>query len=186
MYPTNHRLCPVLSVRPPRAARSAEYCPALFFEAHTGGRQIGGVNQPNRTLPPQIRFDQRLEQILIDPPQSRHAHARPELVQHAHPGHTVLAAQTGKLSPRPLLRQHFHQQVQRMDGGQQAQQMNPIELRRRVRPASAASAAAGPPLIDEIVRNERSQQFKQFGRARRRKIGVHAPQAIPLKLPCQR
>ena len=73
-----------------------------------------------------------------------------------------------------------------MDRGQKTQQVDPIELSRRVRPASAASPTAGPTLIDEIVRNERSQHFEKFGRAGRGKIGVHAPQAIPLKLTCQR
>ena len=73
-----------------------------------------------------------------------------------------------------------------MDRGEQTQQMNPIELRRRVGPASAAGATVGPALVDEIVGNERSQQFEQFGRASRRKMGVHAPKAIPLNLTCQR
>ena len=92
----------------------------LFFEAHAGGRQIGGVDQPDRTFSPGVRLDQRLEQMLIDPPQSGDAQARPEFVQDAHAGHLALAAQAGKLSPGALLGQHFDQQIEGMDWREQS------------------------------------------------------------------
>jgi hypothetical protein len=79
-------------VRPPNAAWAAEYCPVLFFEADTGGGQIGGSHQSDRPRLPDISGKQRCQQMLVDPPQSRHAHATAELVHHAHIGHPVLAA----------------------------------------------------------------------------------------------
>ncbi len=114
--------------------------------------------------------------MLVDAAQSRDAQPRPKLVQHAHAGHLALAAQTGKLPPGALLRQHLGQQIQGMDGAEQTQQMHPIELSSGVLSMSAAGVTGGPTLIDEIVGNERSQQFEQFGRAGRRKIRVHGPQ----------
>jgi hypothetical protein len=80
----------------------------LFFEAHAGCGQVGGIDQPDRPFPPGIRLDQWIEQMLVDAPQSRDAQPCPELVQHAHAGHLALAAQTGKFPPGALLRQHLH------------------------------------------------------------------------------
>ena len=173
-------------MRPPSAARFAEYWPLLFFEADARRRQVGGIDQPDRCFPPGIGLDQRLEQVLVDPPQSRHTQAGPELVQHAHARHLALAAQTGELPPRALLRQHFHQEVQGMDGREQAQQMHSIELSGGVLSRPAASAAGGPGLIDEVVRNERGQQFEQLGRAGRGKVGIHRSQPTSGNLTRQR
>lgn len=77
----------------------------LFFEADTGGGQIGGVNQPHRPRLPEIVGEQRGQQMLVDSAQARHAHAVAKLVQDAHAGDLGLAGQPGKLSPRALLRQ---------------------------------------------------------------------------------
>lgn len=148
----------------------------LFFEAHTGGGQIGGVDQADRTLLPRIMIDHGLEQLRIDPPQSGDAQAGPKLVQDAHAGHLGLAAQAGKLSPGALLRQHLDQEIQGMNRREQTQQMHPIELSCGVIVTSPASGRCGPALIDKIVRNERGQQFEKFGGAGRRKVRVHAPQ----------
>jgi len=49
--------------------------------------------------------------MLIDPPQTGHAHLVAKRMQHPHVRHPVLAPQLGKLSPRPLLGQQFDQQV---------------------------------------------------------------------------
>lgn len=148
----------------------------LFFEAHTGGGQIGGVDQADRTLLPRILIDHGLEQLRIDPPQPGDAQAGPELVQGAHARHLGLAAQTGKLAPGALLRQHLDQEIQRMNRREQTQQMHPIELSCGVLATSPARDRCGPAVIDKIVGNERSQQFEKFRGAGRRKVRVHAPQ----------
>ena len=111
--------------------------------------------------------------MLVDPPQSGDAQAAAELVQHAHAGHLRLAAQAGKLSPSPLLRQQFDQEVQRRDRREQTQQMHPIKLSGGVSSPPSARGRSGPALIDEIIGNEWSQLFEEFGGARRRQIGVH-------------
>ena len=175
MSPTKQRLCPVWSVRPPRAAPAAEYWPVLFFEAHAGRGQIGGVDQADRTLLPPILIDHGLEQLRMDATQAGDAQAGPELVQAAHPGHLSLAAQAGELSPGALLRQHLDQEIQGMNRREQTQQMHPIELSGGVLAASPARDRFGPAVIDEIVGNERSQQFEKLSGAGRRKLRVHAP-----------
>lgn len=109
-----------------------------------------------------------LEQVRIDAPQAGDTQAGPELVQHAHAGHLGLPAQTGKLSPGPLLRQHFDQEIQGMNRREQTQQMHPVELSRSVLATSPAGGRGGPSAIDKIVGNERCQQFEKFGGARRR------------------
>ena len=111
--------------------------------------------------------------MLIDPPQSRHAHAATKLVHHPHVGHPALAAQAGKLSPRTLLWQHFDQQIYGMDWRAQAQQVNAIKLRGGVFAMPPASGAVRPRFVDEIVRDEASQKFEQCRRAGGRKIGIH-------------
>jgi hypothetical protein len=95
--------------------------------------------------------------MLVDTPQSRDAQPCPELVQHAHAGHLALTAQTCKLPPSGLLGQHFHQQIQGMDGGEQTQQMDPIELSRGVLSMSPTRVTDRPTLIDEIVGDKRRQ-----------------------------
>jgi hypothetical protein len=145
----------------------------LFFEANAGGWQIGRVDQPDRPFPPGIGLDQRLEQMEVDPSQSHDSQPRPKLVQHADAGYLAGAAQPGKLSPGPLLRQHFHEQVQGMDRGEQTQEMHSIELSGGVFSMPPARVTDRPALIDEIVGNERTQQFEQFRRAGRRKVGIH-------------
>jgi hypothetical protein len=82
-----------------------------FFEAATGGRQIGGIDQAHRPRLPKIASEQRREQLRVDLPQPGHAHAAAKFVQDAHPGHLGLAAQSGELSPRTLLRQQLDQQI---------------------------------------------------------------------------
>ena len=148
----------------------------LFFEAHTGGGQVGGVDQPDRTLLPRIMIDHGLEQLRIDPSQAGDAQASSELVQDAYAGHLGLAPQAGKLSPGALLRQHLDQEIQGMNRREQTQQMHPIELSCGVLATSPARGRCGPGVIDKIVGNERSQQFEKFRGAGRRKVRVHAPQ----------
>jgi hypothetical protein len=87
-----------------------------------------------------------------------------------------LAPQTGELSPRPLLRQHSDQQVQGMHRREQTQQVNPKELGGGVFPMPPTGAAVRPTFVDEIVGDERIQEFEQGHRAGRRKVRIHAHQ----------
>jgi hypothetical protein len=98
--------------------------------------------------------------MLVNPPQSRHAHAAAEQVHHPHVGHSALAAQAGEFAPRALLRQHFDQQVHGMHRGEQAQQMHSEELGGGVFAMPTASTAVRPAFVDEIVGDERSQEFE--------------------------
>ena len=113
--------------------------------------------------------------MLVDPPQSRHAHATAELVHHPHVRHTALTTQAGEFSPRALLWQHFKQQVHGMHGREQAQQVNTIKLGGGVFAMPPAGGAMRPAGVDKIVGNERSQEFKQCRRAGGRKVGIHGP-----------
>ena len=123
--------------------------------------------------------------MLVDPPQSGHPQPRPKLVQHPHIGHPVLAAQAREGPPRPLRRQHFDQQVQGMHRREQTQQVNAKELGGSVRVVPTAGAAVRPDLIDEIVGDQRIQEFKQRHGAGGRKVGIHARQPAPGNLPRQ-
>ena len=114
--------------------------------------------------------------MLVDAPQTSDAQPAAKLVPHAHAGHLGLAAQTGELSPGALFRQQFDQEVQGMDGREQTQQMHPIQLSGGVFSTPPARVSGGPGLIDEIIGNEWSQQFEEFGGARRRQFGVHCHQ----------
>jgi hypothetical protein len=126
----------------------------FFFEADTGGGQIGGIHQAHRPRLPEIAGKQRCKQMRVDPSQPRHAHATPELVHHPHVGHPALTSQAGKLSPRTLLWQHFDQQVHGMDWREQAQQVNPIKLSGGVFAMPSAGGAVRPKFVDEIIRDE--------------------------------
>lgn len=112
--------------------------------------------------------------MLIDLAQAQHPHALPEFVQHPDAGHLALAAQAGELPPRALLRQQGHQPVQGMDRGEQTQQMHPIKLRGGIVPPPPARGPGRPAVSDEIVGDERGQEFEQRGRACHGKVGIHA------------
>lgn len=124
--------------------------------------------------------------MLIDPPQPRHAHATAKLVHHPHVGHPALAAQTGKFSPRALLRQHFDQQVHGMDWREQAQQVNAIKLGGGVFAMPPAGGAVRPRFVDEIVRDEWGQKFEQRRCAGGRKIRIHGSKTTSGNLTRQR
>jgi hypothetical protein len=124
-------------------------------------------------LRPGILIDDRLEQMLVDPPQPSHAHTGPKLVPPPHPGHLALATQARKLSPSALLGQHLHQQIHRMHGGKQTQQVQTIKLGCTGGPAAATRAAVGPAFIDEIIRNIGMQQFQQFSGPSGGQFGIH-------------
>jgi hypothetical protein len=158
----------------------------FFFEADTGGGQIGGINQSHRPRLPGISGEQRREQVLVDSAQSCHAHATPELVHHPHVGHPALAAQRGEFSPRALLRQHFDQQVHGMHRREQTQQVNAKELGGGVFAMPPAGGAVRPAFVDEIIGHERIQEFEQRHRAGGRKVGIHGSQTTPGNLTRQR
>jgi hypothetical protein len=132
----------------------------LFFEAHAGGRQIGGVHQPHGPRLPAIVGQQRFEQMLVDAPQSGHPHLTAELMQHPHIWPRVPTTHAGKLSPSRLLRQHFDQQVHRMHRRKQTQQMHAVELGGGVGAMPAACATSRPARVEEVVGNERIEQFE--------------------------
>lgn len=158
----------------------------LFFEADTGGGQIRGVNQAHRPGLPKIAGEQRRQHLLVDASQARHAHTSTERVHHPHVGHATLTAQTSKLSPRALLRQHFDQQVNGVNRREQGQQVNAIQLGGGVFAMPSAGGVVGPAVIDEIVGDERGEEFKQCRRARGREIGIHGHQATLGNLTRQR
>jgi hypothetical protein len=158
----------------------------LFFEAATGGGQIGGINQSHRPRLPDISGEQRREQVLVDSAQSCHAHATPELVHHPHVGHPVLTTQPGEFSPRALFRKHFDQQVHGMHRREQTQPVNAKELGRGVFAMPPAGGAARPAFVDEIVGHKRIQEFEQRHRAGGRKVGIHGSQTTPGNLTRQR
>lgn len=56
--------------------------------------------------------------------------------------------------------------------------MHPIELSGGVISTPATRIAGGPTLIDEIIGNERSQQFEELSRAGGRKLRVHGHKPI--------
>ena len=56
---------------------------------------------------------------------------------------------------------------------QQTQQMDPIKLGRTVFSPPPTGVALRPAFIDEIVRDERVEKFKQGRRAGGRKVGIH-------------
>ena len=116
--------------------------------------------------------------MLVDSPQSRHAHATSKLVHHPHIGHSALATQIRELS--------LDQQVHRMHRREQAQQVNAKELGHGVFVMSSARATLRPAFVDEIVGNEQIQEFEQGHRAGRRKIGIHAPKPTAGNLTRQR
>lgn len=93
--------------------------------------------------------------MLVDPAKPGHAQPRPKLVQHPHVRHPALTAEAGECSPRPLLRQHFDQQIQGVNRREQTQQVNAKELGGGMRAVPAPGGTVRPALVDEIVGDQR-------------------------------
>ena len=81
-------------------------------------------------------------------------------------------AQPGKGAPSALFGQELGEQVERMHRGQQCQQMGAPELSRTELPVWATHGPGVPAFVDEVVGNERIQQFEQLAGAGHREA-VH-------------
>ena len=125
-------------------------------------------------------MEQRLEDRFIDLPQSHHAQVGSKGIEDANIRHALAMAQAGKAAPGALLRQHRREQIQRMDGGQQRQQMRAPELRRAESPARAAIWTEAETFVDEIVGNIRIEQMEQTVGAGHREL-VHGEGAYPFE-----
>jgi len=99
-------------------------------------------------------------------------------IEDAHVGHAMAMAQPGKAAPSALFGQHRREQIERMHGCQQRQQVDAPELGRAQLPARAAHRASAPMLVDEVVGNVRIQDVEQSARAGHRKA-VHAAKGYP-------
>jgi hypothetical protein len=83
-----------------------------------GRLEVGRIDQRYGKPPAQRPRQQRLQQVLVDPPQSHDAYPLPKIVQHPHIRHRLAIGQMGKLAPGFLLGQHLDQQIERMHRGQ--------------------------------------------------------------------
>jgi len=99
----------------------------LFFEAAARRFQVCRVHQRHRVRLHAGAPQQPSQQMLVDAPQAAHAEVVAKFMEHPRRG--AMPAQPSKPSPRRLLGQLRHDQVQRMGGGQQRQQMHAPKLR---------------------------------------------------------
>ncbi len=143
----------------PRVGPCKRQC--LFFEATARGGQIGGVDERGGVLPKGCGLDQRLEDHIVDLPQSHYAQMEAKGVQDAGVGHAMAMAEPGKAAPGALLGQHRREQIKRMHGRQQRQQMHTPELCRAELPAWTTHWPGAPMLVDEIVGNVWIQNVEQ-------------------------
>jgi hypothetical protein len=123
-------------------------------------------------------LDQRLEDRIVDLPQSHHAQAGAKRVEEANVGHSMAMAQPGERTPGALFWQQVHQQIERMHGSQQRQQMHAPELGGAELPARATVRTPVPAFVDEVVRNVWIQQVEQMAATGQRKA-VHGARAYP-------
>jgi hypothetical protein len=89
-------------------------------------------------------------------------------VENANVRYMVSVAQSSKGTPRALLGEHGHQEIERMHRSQQCEQMHTPELRRAERPAGSTEWARIPLFIDKLVGDVWIEQRKQVGSARQR------------------
>lgn len=87
------------------------------------------------------------------------------------------AGQMRKLTPRPLLRQHLQQEVDRVRGRQQNQKMDSPQLRRAEAALTSARAGVRPLCGEKLVGNELRELLQERGGSGRRQRGFHDPEA---------
>ena len=119
-------------------------------------------------MPPQ----QPPQKMLIDLPQSAHAHPPAKLMEHAsRRDHTP---QAGKPAPGRLFRQLRDDEIERTRGGQPRQQMHAPQLRRAQNVTPTAGEIAGTELGDKVVRHIAGELFEQRVSADGRQKSCHA------------
>jgi hypothetical protein len=123
-------------------------------------------------------LDQRLEDRVVDLPQSHYAQMEAKGIQNTGVGNAMAMAEPSKAAPGALLGQQRREQIERMHRRQQRQQMHAPELRRAELPARAAHWTSAPMLVDEIVRNVWIQNVEQTTGAGHGKA-FHAAESYP-------
>lgn len=106
-------------------------------------------------------LQERHQQHFVDAPQSADPDASAKLMHHAHVGDPMPAGQIRKLAPRPLLRQHLQQEVDRVRGRQQNQKVSSPELRRAEVALTSACSGVRPVCREEWVGNERRKLLQE-------------------------
>jgi hypothetical protein len=144
----------------------------LFFEAAARRRQIRRVHQRHGVGLHALPMQQAGQQMLVDPPQSAHAHLLAELGKH--PRARELSPQPGEPSPGRLFGQLGDDQVQGMGGGQHGQQMRAPELGGTQVMPPATGNRARTPSSTEVIGNIIGKHFEQGNGANGRQRGNHA------------
>jgi hypothetical protein len=98
----------------------------FFFVAGAGGLQIRRIDQSDGHPLARVFGEQGFQEPLVDLAQPAHADAFPKLVEHPDIRDGVAVGEVGKAAPSSLLGQQPHQLVERMYGGQNAQQMDAV------------------------------------------------------------
>ena len=95
-------------------------------------------------------------------------------MHHANVGNLMTVGQVGKPSPSALLRQHLKQQIDRMNRGQQHQQMESPQLGGAEVPVATPGGSVRPLFMQKTVGNKRGKLFEQGVGARNREQRFHA------------
>ncbi len=115
--------------------------------------------------------------MLVDAPQSLHAQAGAELVEH--PGGGTVTPQPCEPPPCRLFGQLRDEEIERTGHREQRQQMHPPELRRTESVAATAGAFAREKLSDEVIGHVIVEHFEQRVCSNRRQRGCHAGTLTP-------
>ena len=117
--------------------------------------------------------------MLIELAQSADAGSFPKLVQHPHIGHGLAIGQVGKATPRALFGQQAHQLVERVDRGQDAQEMDAVQLGGTELWRPPPPARTRKQIVDEGVRNIWGEERQILGGTCGGQQGIHEPFAYP-------
>jgi hypothetical protein len=93
--------------------------------------------------------------VLVDAAQTGDAGPPAKLVQHPGVGQPVAIRQVREAAPGAEFGQQCHQQIERMHGSQQCQQMGAPQLGGTEHAPPAAAVVGRPQRVDELVRNIR-------------------------------
>ena len=117
--------------------------------------------------------------MLVDPAQPSHPHPLAKLMQQPRLRQSITVVQMGKATPASLFGQHLDQQIERVHGRHERQQMHPPKLGGSKEPTPATTVRLRKLLVDPGIGNVGRESLEQCLGSGSWQQRIHRHQSYP-------